>query len=175
MKLFYFSILIIAIFFSNQAITAEDELENVFHQMKTEDVSLPNKLYSKAPTQDDIQDMEKAIQQTLPECLKRFFINCGNLSFAIIFPTIQNDAKSSESYESAFLDFFKEGYGYLIQHGYQKPDEPLKYLPFCQDNDAYVCLELTTQTVHYFTSCRQFQKVKPQPYSSWLKSRLLRK
>jgi hypothetical protein len=169
----YFISLFIFLSLSTSAQSAErrddSDLRRIFERIKKEVNTLENRRHPELPTNQDIDQLQKALFPNggdLAPCLRDFHSTLGNVVFSVDFPTIHNNDASGQTYQSELLDFIHEGHD-------QKVVIPLTWLPFCRDGDAYVCLELGTSKIRYFSRSRHFKDETHDNFSAWLKQRLL--
>lgn len=148
----------------------DPELKGVLETLKSKRPYLINKRFPNLPTERDIEHLEAVLfngSGKLPISLKEYHLTLGNLVFSVRFPPI-HFIENEEENRSHFLYFIREGHSKGIS---------LYWIPFCEDGEYYVCMELGTQKVCYFSFIPRFEKEKTEyeNLSSWIKERLLPK
>lgn len=108
------------------------------------------------PTDDDFNQMEKALGVSLPQPLKMFYQAVGNLSFQDYDLARPNGGKESPLYN-------------LIREGERKKI-PLEWFSFCKDgdNEAYFCIHKDTDKVCRFVFHPTQKDEEFQDLSVWI-------
>ena len=165
--------------FSMERENTDPELAEVLKTMVSNLNYIPNPRFPNLPTETDIQYLEDRLFKPgckLPHSLKQYHLTCGNRIFegGVRFPTVHQ----KENAGCNLLDFIREGHDKgvpFIQEGQAKEALLGNWLAFGEDESAYVCMEVQTQKVCYFSFVPNLKKDKKEyeNLSSWIKERLL--
>lgn len=165
--------------FSVEEENMDSDLAGVLETMVRNLHYIPNPKFPNLPTETDLQHLEDRLKPgcKLPPPLKQYHLTCGNKIFkgGVRFPTVHQ----REDGKCNLLDFIEKGRNKgipFIQEG-QINESPLgNWLAFGEeDGSTYVCMEVETQKVCYFSFVPNFKKDKKEyeSLSSWIKERLL--
>ncbi len=158
--------------------TASDDpdLETILRQLKEYTPFFPNESFPDLPTEEDFRQLESTLLRPgwqLPSSLKTYHLTLGNLEpFGISFPTIHRRVEENGKIISDLLYFIREGHERGVPYNTEET-----WIPFCEDGAEYVCMNLYTERVCYFSFIPRLKKDKSEydNLSSWLKERLLSK
>jgi hypothetical protein len=146
----------------------DQELEETLKQLKPY-ACFTNPRFAELPTEEDINRLESALLQPgfkLPSSLKKYHLTLGNLIFSgVKIPTVHS-VEVSGKYRSNLLDLIREGHEKGIP--YKMPEV---WIPFAHDSEEYICMNLRTESVCYFSIIPRLKKDKEEypNLSVWLK------